>query len=217
MTSSPCAPRSAAGASPGRALPRRQPVPAGPAWLTASRRARPRPGLWLAAAAPDDLVAVTGTKGKSTVTAMTAPPAARGRPRGRLAGNIGVALTTVDASRAARRPRRRAVELPARRPRAPRPAVAAGVTTLFVDHVPWHGSIARYHADKVRLLGMAEWRVVGPQVASAHRSRPDASTPSPATRRRQVTAALAQCRAARCPRGSGRDARPRPRRAAARP
>jgi UDP-N-acetylmuramoyl-L-alanine---L-glutamate ligase len=39
------------------------------------------------------------------------------------------------------------------------------ITTLFADHVPWHGSLARYHADKLRLLGLASWRVVGPQVA----------------------------------------------------
>jgi UDP-N-acetylmuramoylalanine--D-glutamate ligase len=46
------------------------------------------------------------------------------------------------------------------------PARAAAVTTLFTDHVPWHGSVERYHADKLRLLGQAEWRVVGPQVAA---------------------------------------------------
>jgi UDP-N-acetylmuramoylalanine--D-glutamate ligase len=47
-----------------------------------------------------------------------------------------------------------------------RPAALAAGTTLFVDHVPWHGSVARYHADKLRLLDQADWRIVGPQVAA---------------------------------------------------
>jgi len=137
----------------------------GPAWLVGLAPTATPTGLWLADAAPDDLVALTGTKGKSTATAMTAHLL---RAAGRevvLAGNIGVALTTID-------------------PAAPRddlvvelssyqladlvltePAVAAAVTTLFTDHVPWHGSVERYHADKLRLLGMARWRVVGQQVA----------------------------------------------------
>lgn len=137
----------------------------GPAWLASVAPCTTPTGRWLLDAAPDDLVAITGTKGKSTVAAMTAHLL---RAAGRevvLAGNIGVALSSVD-------------------PGAPRddlvlelssyqladlelavPAVAAGVTTLFADHVPWHGSLARYHADKLRLLGLATWRVVGPQVA----------------------------------------------------
>jgi UDP-N-acetylmuramoylalanine-D-glutamate ligase len=137
----------------------------GPAWLVGLAPCATPTGLWLADAAPDDLVALTGTKGKSTATAMTAHLL---RAAGRdvvLAGNIGVALTTVDA--AASRDDL-VVELSSYQLAdltLGRPAVAAAVTTLFADHVPWHGSVERYHADKLRLLGMARWRVVGQQVA----------------------------------------------------
>jgi UDP-N-acetylmuramoylalanine-D-glutamate ligase len=137
----------------------------GPAWLVGLAPSATPTGLWLASAAPDDLVVLTGTKGKSTATAMTAHLL---RAAGRevvLAGNIGVALTTVDPS--ARRDDL-VVELSSYQIadlELPAPAAAAAVTTLFVDHVPWHGSIERYHADKLRLLDRATWRIVGTQVA----------------------------------------------------
>jgi UDP-N-acetylmuramoylalanine--D-glutamate ligase len=137
----------------------------GPAWLASIAPCTTPTGRWLIDAAPDDLVAITGTKGKSTVAAMTAHLL---RAAGRevvLAGNIGVALSSVDPDA----PRDDLViELSSYQLadlELARPAVAAGVTTLFADHVPWHGSIERYHADKLRLLGLAAWRVVGPQVA----------------------------------------------------
>ena len=163
----------------------------GPAWLVGLAPCATPTGLWLADAMPGDLIAITGTKGKSSVTALTAHLL---RAAGRdvvLAGNIGVALTTVDAAA----PRDDlVVELSSYQLAdliLPRPAVAVGVTTLFADHVPWHGSLARYHADKVRLLGMGDWRVVGPQVASlavaAGRYDAVAGDPTP-----EVVAALAK-------------------------
>jgi UDP-N-acetylmuramoyl-L-alanine---L-glutamate ligase len=137
----------------------------GPAWLVGLAPCTTPTGRWLLDAAPADLVAVTGTKGKSTVTAMTAHLLRAGGREVVLAGNIGVALTTVDPGA----PRDDLViELSSYQLadlELARPAAVAGVTTLFTDHVPWHGSVARYHADKLRLLGLASWRVVGPQVA----------------------------------------------------
>jgi UDP-N-acetylmuramoylalanine--D-glutamate ligase len=141
------------------------PYRTGPAWLVSIAPCTTPTGRWLLDAAPEDLVAVTGTKGKSTVTAMTAHLLRAVGRRVVLAGNIGVALTTVDPDA----PRDDlVVELSSYQIadlELSRPAVAAGLTTLFADHVPWHGSVARYHADKLRLLGLASWRVVGPQVA----------------------------------------------------
>ena len=163
----------------------------GPAWLVSLAPSATPTGLWLTSAAPEDLVALTGTKGKSTATAMTAHLL---RAAGRevvLAGNIGVALTTVDPH--ARRDDL-VVELSSYQIadlELPVPAVAAAVTTLFVDHVPWHGSVERYHADKLRLLDRATWRVVGPQVAglalAAGRFDAVAGEPTP-----EVSAALAR-------------------------
>jgi len=163
----------------------------GPSWLVGLAPSATPTGLWLAAARPEDLVALTGTKGKSTATAMTAHLL---RAAGRevvLAGNIGVALSTVDPQ--ARRDDL-VVELSSYQIadlELAVPAVAAGVTTLFADHVPWHGSLERYHADKLRLLDRSAWRVVGPQVAglpvAAGRFDAVAGDPTP-----DVVAALAR-------------------------
>jgi UDP-N-acetylmuramoylalanine--D-glutamate ligase len=163
----------------------------GTAWLRGLAPTATPTGLWLDAAAPDDLIALTGTKGKSTATALTAHLLAAAGRKVVLAGNIGVALTTVDPDA----PRDDlVVELSSYQIadlELPVPAVAAAVTTLFVDHVPWHGSVGRYHADKLRLLEQATWRVVGPQVAglplAAGRFDAIAGDPTP-----QVAAALAR-------------------------
>ncbi len=143
-------------------------------------------GLWLAETAPDDLVLVTGTKGKSTVAALTAHLLRAAGRRATLAGNIGTALTTVDAAA----PRDDLViELSSYQLvdlELPRPAAAAAITTLLVDHVPWHGDVDSYHAAKLRLVDLAAWTVVGPQVAAtgatAGRHAAVAAAPTPAVR-----------------------------------
>jgi UDP-N-acetylmuramoyl-L-alanine---L-glutamate ligase len=164
----------------------------GPAWLATVAPCTTPTGRWLVAAAPTDLVAISGTKGKSTLAALTAHLL---RAAGRevvLAGNIGVALSTVDPT-AARDDL--VVELSSYQLadlELAVPAKAAGLTTLFIDHVPWHGSVARYHADKLRLLELAEWRVVGPQVAASGRAagRYDAVAGHPTPEVRQALAAV---------------------------
>ena len=163
----------------------------GPAWLVGQAPCATPTGLWLAEHAPADLVALTGTKGKSTATAMTAHLLRAAGRRVVLAGNIGVALTTVDP--AVERDDL-VVELSSYQIadlELTTPAVAAAVTTLFADHVPWHGSVERYHADKLRLLDRTEWRVVGPQVAglriAAGRYDAVAGDPTP-----EVSTALAR-------------------------
>ena len=163
----------------------------GPAWLVGQAPSATPTGLWLTEQAPTDLIALTGTKGKSTATAMTAHLLRAAGRRVVLAGNIGVALTTVDPDIERDD---LVVELSSYQIAdlsLPTPALAAAVTTLFADHVPWHGSIERYHADKLRLLEQAEWRVVGPQVAglpiAVGRYDAVAGDPTP-----EVSAALAQ-------------------------
>jgi UDP-N-acetylmuramoylalanine--D-glutamate ligase len=171
------------------------PTRAGVAALVAAGATTATPtGLWLAAAAPDDLVLVTGTKGKSTVAALTAHLLRAAGRRAVLAGNIGTALTTVDPDA----PRDdlvvevssyQLVDLG-----LPRPADAAAITTLLVDHVPWHGDVNAYHAAKLRLLDLAAWTVVGPQVAATGRTtgRHDAvaAAPMAAVRAALVTAGM---------------------------
>jgi UDP-N-acetylmuramoyl-L-alanine---L-glutamate ligase len=121
-------------------------------------------GWWAAQRTGDDVIAVTGTKGKSTTAAMIAHLL---RAAGRdvaLLGNIGRAALQADA------PELDVddvvLELSSYQLADLHAHVAIGaITTLLVDHVPWHGSVARYHADKLRLLELADAVVVTPGVA----------------------------------------------------
>lgn len=113
-------------------------------------------GWWLDRVRPPRLIAITGTKGKSTTAAMTAHVLRTVEDDVALCGNIGVSpLTGVD-----RADQRIVLELSSYQIadlQAPVPLV--GLTTLLTDHVPWHGSVARYHADKTRLLDLAGTRL----------------------------------------------------------
>lgn len=113
-------------------------------------------GWWLAAARPSDLVAVTGTKGKSTTAAMTAHVLRAAGADVALCGNIGVSPLTgvhdVSQTIVLELSSYQLADLDA-------PIPLAGLTTVMTDHVPWHGSVARYHADKTRLLDLADRRL----------------------------------------------------------
>ena len=102
------------------------------------------------------VIAVTGTNGKTTTTALTALLVERSGRRVAVAGNIGPTMlqTLADAidagpaEIAARAPAgglgARAVELPARRRRSGFEADAAALLNLSEDHLDWHGSMAAY-------------------------------------------------------------------------
>jgi UDP-N-acetylmuramoylalanine--D-glutamate ligase len=114
--------------------------------------------LWLAERNGRRVIAVTGTKGKSTTAALLAHLArASGQAVG-LAGNIGVpALDLLD-----RPPTEPAiVELSSYQivDLEAGPEVAV-ITNLFREHTDWHGSEEAYHADKLRLLGLPGVRAV---------------------------------------------------------
>jgi UDP-N-acetylmuramoyl-L-alanine---L-glutamate ligase len=122
-------------------------------------------GWWAAQRDNHDVIAVTGTKGKSTTAAMIAHLL---RAAGRdvaLLGNIGRAAlqaddTALDVDDVV-------LELSSYQLADLDANVAIGaITTLLVDHVPWHGSVERYHADKLRLLTLADRVVVTPAVAA---------------------------------------------------
>ncbi len=100
-------------------------------------------------------IAVTGSKGKSTVTRLTAHLLQAVGREAVAAGNIGSALLDL---------------LPGlERGTPPGPLVVAEVssyqaatvsspprvavlTSLFPDHLPWHGGVERYYGDKLRLF-----------------------------------------------------------------
>ncbi len=100
-------------------------------------------------------VAVTGSKGKSTVTRLTAH-LLQGAGRAALAaGNIGTALLDL------------LPDLPGDPAQGPlvvaevssyqaafvtSPPRVAVLTSLFPDHLPWHGGVERYYGDKLRLF-----------------------------------------------------------------
>jgi UDP-N-acetylmuramoyl-L-alanine---L-glutamate ligase len=108
--------------------------------------------LWLAERGGADVIAVTGTKGKSTTAALVAHLARAGGQAVGLAGNIGVpALDLLD-----RPPTEPAVvELSSYQiadlETGPQVAV---ITNLFREHTDWHGSEEAYRRDKLRLLGL---------------------------------------------------------------
>lgn len=119
--------------------------------------------LWFGGHAGQDGIAartvcVTGTKGKSTTTALLAHLLRAGGHRTALAGNIGLPLLELDAPPADQSvaPEVWAIELSSYQTgdvaaSGVRPEVAV-VLNVFPEHLDWHGSEARYVEDKLRLI-----------------------------------------------------------------
>ncbi len=106
--------------------------------------------LWFAENAGAHAVCVTGTKGKSTVTALIAFLLRAAGERTALAGNIGLPL--LELLDVQPPPDAWVIELSSYQTGdAVRPAVAV-VLNLFPEHLDWHGSEARYFADKLKLV-----------------------------------------------------------------
>jgi len=114
--------------------------------------------LWFAEHADARVIAVTGTKGKSTVSALIAHfLRALGRHTA-LAGNIGLPLLELLDLPA--RPDWWVVELSSFQTRAA-PRVEIGVVNnLYEEHLDWHGTRERYAADKLALANAAKTLVV---------------------------------------------------------
>jgi UDP-N-acetylmuramoylalanine--D-glutamate ligase len=114
-------------------------------------------GLWLAEREGRAVIGVTGTKGKSTTAALAFHLAGAAGRAAHLAGNIGVpALDLLDAD-----PSELAVvELSSYQiaDLEVGPEVAV-VTSLFREHLDWHGSEEAYRAEKLRVLGLPGVRV----------------------------------------------------------
>jgi UDP-N-acetylmuramoylalanine--D-glutamate ligase len=108
--------------------------------------------LWFADHAEARTLCVTGTKGKSTTSALLAHLLRSDGRRTALAGNIGMPLLELmDATTEFW-----VIELSSYQTgdvatSGSRPEVAV-VLNVFPEHLDWHGSQARYMADKLRLL-----------------------------------------------------------------
>lgn len=102
------------------------------------------------------VIAVTGTKGKSTTSAMLAHLARSLGVRAALAGNIGLPLLELRAQHADLW----VIELSSFQT-AEAGALALGVvTSLYEEHLDWHGSRERYRADKLRLADVSRQLLV---------------------------------------------------------
>ncbi len=115
--------------------------------------------LWFAERPDERAVCVTGTKGKSTTTALLAHLLRAGGHRTALCGNIGLPLLELIDAQA----EYWAVELSSYQTRdvagsGVRPPVAV-VTNIFPEHLDWHGSEERYVEDKLALLTEAKPRI----------------------------------------------------------
>ena len=124
--------------------------------------------LWFAehaAAGQGRTLCVTGTKGKSTTTALLAHLLRAGGHRTALAGNIGLPLLELlDAATSCdQAPAFWAIELSSYQTgdvadSGAHPDVAVALN-VFPEHLDWHGGEARYVADKLRLVTDARPRI----------------------------------------------------------
>jgi UDP-N-acetylmuramoyl-L-alanine---L-glutamate ligase len=108
--------------------------------------------LWLAERGGEGVIGITGTKGKSTTAALAHHLAQAVGADSALAGNIGApALDLLDRDP----PELVLLELSSYQiaDLETGPEVTV-VTSLFPEHVDWHGSDATYKADKLRLLAL---------------------------------------------------------------
>lgn len=104
--------------------------------------------LWLADRDPETVIGVTGTKGKSTTSTLLAAILRAGGHDVQLAGNIGIPVTEIAPSADVA-----VVEVSSYQASDCTTSPSVGVlTALGEDHVSWHGSVERYHADKLNLF-----------------------------------------------------------------
>ncbi len=102
------------------------------------------------------VVAVTGTKGKSTTTAMIAHCARALGIRTALAGNIGMPLLDLDGQHADLW----AIELSSFQTSEAGPVELGVVVSLAEEHLDWHGTRDRYIADKLKLADVSRTLLV---------------------------------------------------------
>lgn len=104
--------------------------------------------LWMADDHAGCVIAITGTKGKSTTSHLAhLLLVAAGLPAD-LGGNIGVPVLDLDETS-----RFLVVEISSYMAADMERSPDVGVlTNLGEDHLPWHGSVARYQADKLNLF-----------------------------------------------------------------
>lgn len=112
--------------------------------------------LWFGENPDARVIAVTGTKGKSTTSALVAHLARSLGVRTALAGNIGLPLLELLGQQADLW----AIELSSFQTGEAGPLELGVITSLYEEHLDWHGSRERYVADKLKLAGAARTLLV---------------------------------------------------------
>ena len=106
---------------------------------------------------PDSrVIAVTGTKGKSTTSALIAHLTRALGVRTALAGNIGLPLLELLDQRADLW----VIELSSFQTGEAGPLELGVITSLYEEHLDWHGSRERYVTDKLRLADVSQQLLV---------------------------------------------------------
>ena len=108
--------------------------------------------LWFAGHPMAKTIAVTGTKGKSTTSALIAHLARSIGVRTALVGNIGLPLLEMDDETADLW----VIELSSFQTGEASGVNLGVVTSLYEEHLDWHGSRERYVDDKLKLLASSE-------------------------------------------------------------
>jgi UDP-N-acetylmuramoylalanine--D-glutamate ligase len=112
--------------------------------------------LWFGANPENRVVAVTGTKGKSTTTALIAHCARALGVRTALAGNIGLPLLDLDGQHADLW----AIELSSFQTGEAGPVELGVIVSLGEEHLDWHGTRERYVGDKLKLADVSRTLLV---------------------------------------------------------
>lgn len=121
--------------------------------------------LWFAQKPHAKTICITGTKGKSTTTALLGHVLSKLGHRASIVGNIGTPIS--EASDDAE-----FVIIETSSYQAANfdgVCDIAAVTSLYPEHLDWHGSLERYYEDKLRLLNQARVMVADKQVAGAYK------------------------------------------------
>ncbi len=107
--------------------------------------------LWFGEHPKARVIAITGTKGKSTTTALLAHLARSLGVRTALAGNIGMPLLELLDAQA----ELWCIELSSFQTGEAGPVDLGVITSLYEEHLDWHGSRERYVSDKLKLADVS--------------------------------------------------------------
>ena len=126
--------------------------------------------LWFAEHPEARVIAVTGTKGKSTVTALIAHLLRALGRRVALAGNIGMPL--LELLDPPQTPDWWVVELSSFQTREAANVEVAVINNVYEEHLDWHGTRERYARDKLALAASARTLVANTALRAQVASHP---------------------------------------------